>query len=130
LERDRAVDNHCLGMGDPCPIVYPHRHGRRGQRVDATRAVRTAPSCRRSPGRQRRALWPVSTPQRSRNRPSGGRPRRGSLAPPCRWRGPRMPRSLRAVSPTQHAASVSTDAAIAVCFAPEDTHYGIHRLIR
>jgi hypothetical protein len=37
LERDRAVDNDCLGMGDPCPIVYPDRHARRGQRIDATR---------------------------------------------------------------------------------------------
>jgi hypothetical protein len=28
--------------------------------------------------------------------------------------------AICAVSPTQYAASVSTDAAIAVCFAPED----------
>jgi hypothetical protein len=25
-------------MGDPCPIVYPHRHASGGQRIDATRA--------------------------------------------------------------------------------------------
>jgi hypothetical protein len=92
-----AVYDHCLGVREARSIVDPNRHASGGQRLDAT----CASARRRLVGDyaniKPHALWPESTTQRCRNRPSGGRLRRGSLALRCRWRGRRMPRNpLRA----------------------------------